>query len=47
MALEEDDEKILENVRKRIEEIAQMDRPPQKLDSKICNKCSYFDLCYV
>ncbi len=45
--LEEEDKEILANVIKNIEEIAQMDKPPQRIDSKICNKCSYFDLCYV
>lgn len=45
--LKEEDKKILENVIKDIEEIAQMDKPTQRIDSKICNKCSYFDLCYV
>lgn len=45
--LEDNDKKILENVIKNIEDIVNMDKPPEKIDSKICNKCSYFDLCYV
>ena len=45
--LEEEDKEILENVIKNIEEIAQMDKPPKAIDSKVCSKCSYFDLCYV
>lgn len=45
--LKEKDKEILENVIKNIEEIAQMDKPPEIIDSKICNKCSYSDLCYV
>lgn len=45
--LEEEDKEILENVIKNIEEIAQMNKPPKAIDSKVCSKCSYFDLCYV
>lgn len=47
VVLEEEDKEILENVIKNIEEIAQMDKPPKAIDSKVCSKCSYFDLCYV
>lgn len=45
--LEQDDIDILENVIKNIEDIANQDKPPEIIDSKICKKCSYFDLCYV
>lgn len=45
--LEEGDRKIIENVIKNIKDIIKIDKPPQKLNTKICNKCSYFDLCYV
>lgn len=45
--LEPEDKKQLENIIKNIEEIAQMDKPPKTLNVKICNKCSYFDMCYV
>lgn len=47
VVLEKEDKEILNNVIKNIEEIVKMDKPPKILDSKICNKCSYFDLCYV
>ena len=47
ISLEDEDRKVLDNVIKNIEEIAKMDLPPKKVNSKICNKCSYFDLCYV
>lgn len=47
VTLKEEDKEILENVIKNIEEIAQMDKPPKAIDSKVCSKCSYFDLCYV
>lgn len=45
--LEDEDKKILDNVVKNIQEIIRMDKPPQIINSKICNKCSYYDLCYV
>ena len=32
---------------KGIENIVEQDKPPKVIDSKICKKCSYFDLCYV
>jgi len=47
IVLEDEDRKVLENILKNIEEIIQSDRPPKIIDSKICKKCSYFDLCYV
>lgn len=47
VTLEDNDKKVLENVIENIEDIAKMDKPPKVIDSKICNKCSYFDLCYV
>lgn len=45
--LENKDREILKNVIKDIEEITKMDKPPKIIDSKICSKCSYFDMCYV
>ena len=45
--LEEKDKKILENVIKNIEELANEEKIPNKINSKICRKCAYFDLCYV
>ena len=45
--IENEDRKILNNVIKNIQEIVEMEKPPQKIDSKICTKCSYYDLCYV
>lgn len=45
--LEQEDREALENVIKNIEDIANQDKPPEIIDSKICKKCSYFDLCYV
>jgi len=45
--LEEEDKKILENVIKNIEEIANQEKPPEIIKTKTCKKCSYFDLCYI
>lgn len=45
--LEAEDRQILDNVIKSVEEIINMDKPPQVINSNICKKCSYFDLCYV
>ena len=45
--LEESDKKVLDDVIENIKEIICMDKPLLKIDSSICRKCSYFDLCYV
>lgn len=45
--LEDDDRKVLDNIITNIEEIARMEKPLDIINSKICKKCSYFDLCYV
>lgn len=45
--LEDEDRKILDNVVKNIQEITEMDKPPKTINSRICKKCSYYDLCYV
>lgn len=45
--LEQSDREILDNVIKNIEGIAKKEIPPKVIDSKICKKCAYFDLCYV
>lgn len=47
VTLEDDDRKVLDNVITNIEEIARMEKPLDIINSKICKKCSYFDLCYV
>lgn len=47
VVLETEDREILDNVTKNIEEIIKMDKPPQIINSNICKKCSYFDLCYI
>lgn len=45
--LEENDKNVLDNVINDIQNIMTLEKPPKVIDSKICNKCSYFDLCYV
>ena len=45
--LEDEDREVLKNVVKNIENIVEQDKPPKIIDSKICKKCSYYDLCYV
>lgn len=45
--LENEDRKILKYIIKNIEEISSQEKVPSKIDSPICKKCAYFDLCYV
>lgn len=45
--LEKDDKEILDSIINNIEEISKKEKPPQIIDSKICKKCAYYDLCYV
>lgn len=47
ITLELDDRKLLDNVIKNIEELSKKEVPPQRIESKICKKCAYYDLCYV
>ena len=45
--LEDDDKIVLDNVMQSIQEIYKIDKPPEIINSKICKKCAYYDLCYV
>ena len=45
--LEQKDKKILKKVIEEIEELYKNDKIPKKIDSKICKRCAYYDLCYV
>ena len=45
--LEKNDKIILKKVIQEIEEICKNDRIPKKIESKICKKCAYYDLCYI
>ena len=42
----EDGEKLKEIIHE-IEEMYEKDDIPKKIDSKICKKCAYYDLCYI
>ena len=45
--LEENDRKILKTVTQEIEKLQKSEKIPEKINSKICKNCAYFDLCYV
>lgn len=45
--LNEEDKIVLDNVIKNIEDIIGLDSPAKVKKLNICNKCAYFDLCYV
>ena len=45
--LENSDIKILEEVVKNVENIAESDKPPEIINNKVCKKCAYYDLCYI
>lgn len=47
IVLDKDDRIVLQNIIKSIEEISNQEKMPPKIDSSICKKCAYFDLCYV
>lgn len=47
IVLEQEDRKMLDNVLINIENIIKKDFPPGVIDSRICKKCAYYDLCYV
>ena len=47
ITLEQSDREILDNVIKNIEEIAKKEELEKLINSKICRKCAYYDLCYV
>lgn len=47
IVLEDEDRNLLKNVVENIKNIVKQDKPPKVIDSKICKKCSYYDLCYV
>lgn len=45
--LEEGDGVRLESIVSHIKEIVELAMPPQKIDAKLCKKCSYYELCYA
>lgn len=42
-----EDEKEIENILQKIEEIISAEEVPPVLNKAICKKCSYYELCYV
>ena len=45
--LNETNREILKNIINNIENLFKNDKVPQKINSKICKKCAYYDLCYI
>lgn len=45
--LEADDEKYIEEILDKIQEIVKQEKPPQNNMKKICKKCAYYDLCSI
>ena len=45
--LSENDIKTLEKIIGEITEIECMDTPPMIVNSKLCKKCAYYDLCFI
>ncbi|SHF34914.1 CRISPR-associated exonuclease, Cas4 family [Thermoanaerobacter uzonensis DSM 18761] len=46
ITLSEQDENKIKEVIEEINKIKLMDKPPAKVKSKICTKCSYYELCF-
>jgi len=46
IALSEQDESEIKELIKEINKIKLSDKPPAKTKSKICTKCSYYELCF-
>ena len=47
ISLEEDDEEKIRKILDNIKEIVQAENIPAQLNSNICKKCAYFDLCMI
>ncbi len=47
ISLEEDDEEKIRKILDNIKEIVQAENIPDQLNSNICKKCAYFDLCMI
>lgn len=47
VVLTEEDEKRIESILSDINEIVEMTSPPAVINSKLCKKCSYYELCYI
>ncbi len=47
ITLTEDDEIAFSGILREIENIKMLEKPPNAIESKICKKCSYYELCYA
>ncbi len=47
ISLTDQDKKVILNIISKVEQILKEPLPPQKIDEKICKKCSYFEFCYA
>lgn len=47
VVLDGEDKIALENIIKNIEEIMKKEKTPAIINSNICKKCAYYDLCYA
>ncbi|HAN10256.1 MAG TPA: CRISPR-associated protein Cas4 [Clostridiales bacterium] len=47
VCLSKDDIDELEKILKNIAGIESQKKVPEKIDSKICKKCAYYELCYI
>ncbi|BDU50907.1 CRISPR-associated protein Cas4 [Haliovirga abyssi] len=47
IVLTEKDEEKIENILIEIKDIIKRKEIPKKIDSKICKKCAYYELCYI
>ncbi len=45
--LNEEDIKFIDIMLKEIQDIKLLELPPAVINSKICQKCSYYELCYI
>ena len=45
--LDKEDREKLKKIIHEIERMYEKDNIPKKIDSKICKKCAYYDLCYI
>ena len=47
IVLNENDKIMIENRLKDINELCNKVTPPEVINSKICKKCAYYELCYI
>ena len=47
VVLEKDDFQKIEKIQHDIADIIKKETPPQAINSRICKKCAYYELCYI